>query len=172
MTGSASRRTCCIFNLTADQDTPFGGLFSTASVGSKITALTAIAAYSVQKNDRFTLDVGAGARMFWTDVDLTLSGRLPTESTSQSDHWVDPIIVLRGHYDFDERWFGTFYLDAGGFGVGSDQTYQAGLGIGYNVNDRWSLAGGWRHLDFRREKSGNTLDFQQSGVIFGASYRF
>ena len=160
-------------NVSAGADTPFGGLFNTVDVGTKITAFTAIAAYSVHQTDRFTLDVGAGARAFWTDIDVTLSGGiLPTESTSRTDQWVDPIIVMRGKYDFDEKWFGTFYLDVGGFGVSSESTHQAALGLGYNLNESWSLSGGWRYLDLERENGANTLDFRQSGVMLGASYNF
>lgn len=161
------------FNLSADQSTPFGGLFDRASVGNKITALSALAMYRVQETDRFALDLGAGARMMWLNTELSLTGgALPPESISRDDNWIDPIIALRAHVDFDEKWFGTLYLDAGGFGVGSEETRQAAIGIGYNLNDRWSLLGGWRYLDFERRKDGNTIDFQQSGLLLGASYRF
>jgi opacity protein-like surface antigen len=72
--------------------------------------------------------------------------------------------------DFDEKWFGTLYLDGGG--SGDEQTRQAGLGLGYRIDDRWSVLGGWRYLEFERENGGQKLDFDMSGVILGASYRF
>lgn len=135
-------------NVSADADKPFGGLFDTASVGTKNTAFTVIAAYCVHQTDRFNLDVGAGARASWTDIDVTFSGDiLPTESTIRTDKWVDPIIVMRGKYDFDEKWFGTFDLGTGCFGDSSELTHQAGLGLGYNLNASWSLSGGLRFLD-------------------------
>ena len=161
------------FDLSAQQSTPLGGLFDAATVGNQITALSTLVVYRVQETDRFTLDVGAGARMIWLDAKVRLSGGvLPEESFDRSDNWIDPIVALRARVDFDDRWFGTLYLDAGGFGAGSEETYQVATGVGYDLNDRWSLLGGWRYLDFRRENNGNTLDFQQSGVILGAAYRF
>lgn len=161
------------FDLTARQPTPFGALFDMAAVNSKITALTALAAWRVQETSNFAIDLGAGARMMWTDVDVSLTGgALPPESSGVSDDWIDPVIALRARYDFDEKWFGTLYLDAGGFGVGSEETYQAAATLGYNLNERWSLSGGWRFLSFEREKNGTTLDFEQSGAIFAATVKF
>lgn len=161
------------FNLSATERTPFGGLFSEASVGSKITAFSALAAYRVHEAGNVSIDIGAGLRAWSLKSEVGLSGGLlPAERFSSSDQWVDPIIALRGRVDFDEKWFATFYLDAGGFGVGSDQSYQAITSIGYNVNDRWSVLGGWRYIDFERDDNGNQLDFKQSGLILGASYRF
>lgn len=160
-------------NLEEREDTPFGGLFTKAEVGTQITAFTGLAAYRVYEDDGFSLDFGGGFRSMSLEADVVLSGGLlPTESSSRSDDWIDPIVALRGRYDFDEKWFGTLYVDGGGFGVGSEQTYQVAATVGYNLNEQWSLVGGWRYLDFKRVKNGNTLDFGQSGIVLGASYRF
>jgi opacity protein-like surface antigen len=64
--------------------------------------------------------------------------------------------------------FGSLYLDAGGFGVGSDETYQAILGVGYHLNDKWTLVSGLRYIDFTR----NGNKFSQTGLSLGASYQF
>jgi opacity protein-like surface antigen len=160
------------FNITASEPTPFGGLFSQAAVGSKTTALSGLVAYRVHEDETFALDVGGGLRAWWLESTVTLTGLLPTERYKSSDNWVDPFIAVRAHMNFNEKWFGTLYLDGGGFGVGSDQTYQAIVSAGYNVNDKWSLVGGWRYIDFNRVKNGSKLDLKQSGVILGASYRF
>lgn len=155
------------FDLSATQPTPFGGLFDRAAVGGQIPAL---AAWRVQETDRVALDLGSGARMMWTNVDVTLSGgAVPAETISRNDNWGDPIVVLRARFGFSDKWFGTLNLDTGGFGVSSEETDRAPAGPGYNLNDRWSLLGGWRYPDFRHEKNGNTLDFQQSGIILGAT---
>lgn len=161
------------FNLTASEQTPIGALFDSADVATRITALTGLAAYRVYEDDRFSLDMGGGFRAMWLDADVSLfaAGR-PTRTSSTSDEWVDPILALRGRYDFNEKWFGSFYLDGGGFGVGSEHTFQAALGVGYNLNDKWSLSSGWRYLEFKRDKAGKSLDFEQSGILLGATYRF
>ena len=161
------------FDLSAADPTPLGALFDSADVATQITALTAIAAYRVYETDKFALDLGGGFRAMSANTDVSLiTAGLPPSTSSASDEWVDPIIAMRGRYDFSQKWFGSFYLDGGGFGVGSEQTYQAAVGVGYNLNDQWSLLGGWRYLDFERENNGHTLDFRQSGILLGASYRF
>lgn len=161
------------FNLSATQPTPFGGLFDMAKVQNEITALSGIAAYRVYATDSFALDVGGGFRAMSVKADVSLISAVPPPTTiSRSDEWIDPIVALRGRQDFNERWFATFYVDGGGFGVGSEQTYQVAAGVGYNLNNQWALLGGWRYLDFKRKNNGHTLDFQQSGVLLGASYRF
>jgi opacity protein-like surface antigen len=161
------------FNLSATASTPFGALFDEAIVSSKITAFSALAAYRIHEDANLSVDIGAGVRAWSVSSEVLLrGGALPPEDSTTQDDWIDPIVAVRGRIDFDEKWFGTFYFDAGGFGVGSDHSYQAIAGVGYNLNDKWSLLGGWRYLDFEREKDGNQLDFKESGLVLGASYRF
>lgn len=160
-------------DLTADQNTPFGGLFTQAAVANHLTFLTALGAYRVHEDSKFAVDVGGGLRAYWTDVTVTLTGGLlPTERHSTSDSWVDPIVAVRARARLSDKWFTTLYLDGGGFGVGSEQTYQAAALLGYEASERWSLVGGWRYLDFKRKNNGRTLDFQQSGIVMGATYHF
>jgi opacity protein-like surface antigen len=146
-----------------------GGLFSGANVGSKITTLSAIALYQVSDTGHSSLEVGAGVRAWWfeTSTEFT-AGTLPGEYFVSTEQWADPILVLRGRIDFNEKMFGSLYLDAGGFGVGSDETYQAILGVGYHLNDKWTLVSGLRYIDFTR----NGNKFSQTGLSLGASYQF
>jgi opacity protein-like surface antigen len=161
------------FNLAATKSTPFGGLFDHATVSSQITAVTALAMYRVHETSNTSVELGAGLRAWSLSTETVLSGgALPTETSTADDDWIDPVIALRGKVDFNEKWFGTLYLDGGGFGSGSDGSYQAIATVGYNVNDKWALIGGWRYLDFTRKINGNDLDFQQSGLVLGASYSF
>lgn len=136
-----------------------------------MTAVTALAMWRVQETDTFALDLGGGLRASESDVTVTLSGGLlPTETVRREGDGVDPVLALRMRMDFDEKWFGTLYLDGGG--SGDEQTRQAGLGLGYRIDDRWSVLGGWRYLEFEHETGGQKLDFDMSGIILGASYRF
>lgn len=159
------------FNLTQTVDTPFGALFQQGRVETRMTAVTALAMWRVQETDTFALDLGGGLRASESDVTVTLSGGLlPTETVRREGDGVDPVLALRMRMDFDEKWFGTLYLDGGG--SGDEQTRQAGLGLGYRIDDRWSVLGGWRYLEFEHETGGQKLDFDMSGIILGASYRF
>lgn len=156
-------------NLSAGGSFAPGGLFSGVNIGSKITTVSTIATYRVVETGDSSFEVGAGLRAWWFEstADL-LAGLLPAEQSVSKDDWVDPIIVLRGRVKLNEKMFGSLYLDGGGFGVGSDQTYQAIVGLGYNLNEKWALVGGLRYIDFSRDNT----DFSQTGLSIGASYQF
>ena len=44
--------------------------------------------------------------------------------------------------------------------------------IDYALNDRWVLVGGYRYMEFDREIDGRDFSMDQSGVLFGATYKF
>ncbi|MBN2629915.1 MAG: porin family protein [Rhodobacteraceae bacterium] len=156
-------------DLGASQSYAPGGLFGGVNISSKITALTAIGTYRVFDDGASSAELGGGLRAWWFESSTELTaGTLPAESFVIKDDWVDPILVLRARTDFSDKMFGSLYLDAGGFGIGSDQTYQAILGVGYELNENWTLLGGLRYIDVNRDET----DFTQTGLSIGASYRF
>lgn len=68
------------------------------------------------------------------------------------------------------------WLDVGGFGIGSDLTYQVIGTVGYLFDSGVRVFGGWRYFafDYETEDGGldKTLDLGYSGPVFGASYAF
>jgi hypothetical protein len=64
--------------------------------------------------------------------------------------------------DFDDHWFGVALGDVGGFGVGSEFTWQAFGGIGYKFDSqgRYSMLAGWRHL---------SVDYENEGFLWDVS---
>lgn len=63
-------------------------------------------------------------------------------------------------------------MDYGGFQSGSE-TWQALLTADYALNDSWVLRGGYRYLTVDHDTSATTnFSMTQSGLIFGATYRF
>jgi hypothetical protein len=161
------------FDLTQDSQTPFGALFSKIDVATQIGALTGVAAYEVASTPNVALDIGAGFRAWTLSADVTLEpGLLSRNSRSWSDSWVDPIVAIRARFKFDEQWFGTIYLDGGGFGVGSESTFNAIATVGYRINERWAVGGGWRYLEFDRDEGANSIEMQFTGPVFGATYTF
>lgn len=159
------------FNLTADAPTPVGTLFSEVSVGSKITVLSGYVAYRVHEESNVAVDLGVGLRGFFTDLDTTFVGaNAPTESFGQNKDWVDPILAARLRMAFNEDWFGTLMLDAGG--TGDSNTWQALATVGYRLNDKWALQGGYRYLQAEWDTDLGQSSLEFSGPILGLTYRF
>jgi hypothetical protein len=61
--------------------------------------------------------------------------------------------------------------DYGGFG-GSDSSWQAFASLGYQIDDRWSVQGGWRYLSLETEIEGRDVEMDLSGPLLGLTVRF
>jgi hypothetical protein len=161
-------------DVSADAPTARGLAFSEVSVDSKLTLFSLYGMYRVHEDDKLSVDLGAGLRGYSTDVTTVFVGALsPTQSFESTDDWVDPLLAARLRVAFDDKWYGVLFVDGGGFGVGSDYTYQVTASVGYRVNDRWSVQGGYRYLMFDRSPGdANDLKMSLSGPIIGGIYRF
>jgi hypothetical protein len=162
------------FNVSPDAPTPKGLAFSQVVVDTKLTMLSGYGMYRVFDDTKTTVDLGFGARAYWSDVTTTFSGNLAaTRVFDASDNWVDPLLAARIRTDFNDKWYGALFLDGGGFGVGSDSTYQVIATVGYRINDKWAVQGGYRYIDIDKgEDDASDLNITLSGPIIGAVYRF
>ena len=124
--------------------------------------------------DRFekkglSFDALAGVRALFVDVEIEL-GPLPTFSR---DKWlVDPIIGGRFHMGLSERWLLSLRGDIGGFGVGSELTWNASALLGYRLSERTTLAFGYRYLAIDYSSGNLELDLEFSGPFLGISFGF
>lgn len=160
-------------DLSASESTPLGILWSDAKVETRLTAFTVYAGYRVVENDRASLDLLGGARSYWLDLDLSLEpGRLEGRSRSLSENWADPVFGLRGRYAFNDKWFATALVDAGGFAGGSDQSWQGFASVGYQFDERWSIQGGWRYMSIEKDVDGQDVEVGLNGPILGFTARF
>jgi hypothetical protein len=89
-----------------------------------------------------------------------------------SENWIDPIIGYRTRYDFESGIFLTHFAQVGGFGVGSDLTWDAFGGIGYQFNESVSAIAGYRHLEVDYEHAGFVFDVEMSGPVIGMTIHF
>ena len=62
--------------------------------------------------------------------------------------------------------------DVGGFGVGSDLTWQASGAFGWQINEAWSLELGYRYMDIDYTGGNFTFDAAEAGVFSSLTYRF
>ena len=128
----------------------------------------------------FNLDVLGGARYNWLKLDLGFNAaglrRSFTSENSRSVVWTDPVVGLRATWVPYDNWFVSGWFDFGGFGVGTQQTYQAIGTVGYRFDNGIDLFAAYRTYHFKYEKgSGNTyldLDLTYTGPEFGLAYRF
>ena len=160
-------------DLTERNDTPFGVLFSEARVDSELTMATFYGGYRLLEDDRVAVDLLGGARAVWLDIDVALEpGALRARSFGLNGSWVDPVVGARARFAVTDRWFATALADIGGFGLGSDLSWQAVATVGYQINDRWSVQGGWRQIGIEKEIEGRDIDLDLGGPVLGVTARF
>jgi hypothetical protein len=123
-------------SVSADQETPLGILFDDVELESEIFIGTFGGAYRPIETEHASLDLLAGVRVWSVDTVLQLEGdALLDQEFEHGENWVDPIIGLHGTYQFENGIFLTSLSQVGGFGVGSDLTWDSFAGIGSRFND-------------------------------------
>jgi hypothetical protein len=118
----------------------------------------------------------AGARYTYLHLETNVSGPLGLNpSADKSRGWVDPIIGLSAGIDISKHWALTVEGDIGGFGVGSDFTWNA-LGL---ISYRTSVFGvdtrfgaGYRALSWDYDKDNLKWDVVMYGPFEGMIFRF
>lgn len=137
------------------------------------------------------VDVIAGARYWRESVGISLDitgtgpGVLPpgfqvngnrVVAKSGTMEWVDPVVGLRVRHQFSPGQELQLRGDIGGFGVGSDFSWQLFGGYNFQLGENWSGVVGYRALsvDFSEEGSNGTrgLDVVQHGPVFGVNFRW
>ncbi len=125
--------------------------------------------YAVHATDRARIEGLAGARVWSLDASVDFD-RLPGASASQT--WVDPIIGVRVTYHVAPNWSVQALGDIGGFGVGSDFQWEAMGRVGYAFGDRFTLAGGWRHLAVDVDRGALELEMTLTGPFVALDIAF
>lgn len=116
-----------------------------------------------------TVDLLGDLRAWDIDGAVTV---VPVVSVSPSKSFVDPIVAVRVNSPLSDRWSVLGYLDVGGFGVGSDLTWQAAVTANYRARDKMYLSFGWRHLAVDYSKGGTVFDGAMSGPMVGLTVHF
>ncbi len=124
----------------------------------------------------FDLGGGSGVAVLgglraWS-IDAAVSVPLAGVDVAPGKEFVDPIIAVRGMTPLSDRWSLLGYLDVGGFGVGSDLTWQAAVTANYQASDTVYLSVGWRHLFVDYTSGGSAFKGAMTGPVVGATFRF
>ena len=117
-----------------------------------------------------------GARYTYLHLETNVSGPLGLNpSADKSRGWVDPIVGLSAGIDITKHWALTVEGDIGGFGVGSDFTWNA-LGLisyqtlVFGVDTR--LGAGYRALSWDYDQDHLKWDVIMHGPFAGVIFRF
>jgi len=116
-----------------------------------------------------TVDLLAGLRAWEIEGAVNV---VPVLSVSPSKSFVDPIVGVRVNTQLSDRWSVLSYADLGGFGVGSDLTWQAAVTANYRARDNLYLSVGWRHLEVDYSDGGTVFDGAMSGPVVGVTLQF
>jgi len=159
-------------SLEDEKATP-GPLFSSATAKIKTFVFTPEVGYKIYSDpDKGSyVQVLGGARIWRISSDLTFNaGLLPGFQTKLSRSWVDAVVGMRGKAALSEKFFLMGRFDVGG--GGSKFTYQLFGGLGYNLNKKVALIGGYRALDVNYDRNNFLYDTDQRGPIVGLGFRF
>lgn len=133
-------------------------------------AITAAAGARLENSSDLSVDLLVGARLWDLDgqVDVPLAGvaLLPGKT------FVDPIIATRVNVQLAPRLSTLVHADVGGFGIGSDFTYQLVGTLNYRAGGRFYVSAGWRHLHLDYNNAGTRFEGSQTGPIIGFTRRF
>ncbi|BCS34042.1 hypothetical protein TBR22_A32710 [Luteitalea sp. TBR-22] len=121
-------------------------------------------------------DVFFGGRVNTLQAALRFNGP-GQRRVDDSKTWFDPIVGLQLRTpDTGKRWHAQVYSEIGGFGVGSDLTWQVFPTIGVTLTRRSSLEFGYRWLDIDYAAGENVslfkYDVLTQGPVMGVAFRF
>jgi len=135
-----------------------------------LTSLTVAAGRRFDAGGGTTVAVMGGLRG-WI-VDGSVSVPLAGVSLAPEKTFADPIAALRINAPIADRWSLLTYADVGGFGVGSEVTWQAAVTANYRATENLFLSAGYRHLYLDYRDGGTVFEGAMTGPLIGATWRF
>lgn len=139
------------------------------------TMLAGAVAYRALEG-KVPVDLVGGLRYTKIDVDAKIDASLfslpGTVKRSGDLDWIDPYLGVRVQYPLNERWSLVGYADVGGFGVGSDFTWQGVAGVNYEFSKSVVAKFGYRYLRVDYDKDNTLYEMRNDGVYLGAGIRF
>jgi hypothetical protein len=94
----------------------------------------------------------------------------PGASASSSEHWLDPVVGVRYRAVLSDQWTGSIRGDIGGFGLGTDFSWQLIGAARYRLNPKSSLAIGYRYLNMDYDEDGFAFDGAMHGPVIGLAF--
>ncbi|WP_151705354.1 hypothetical protein [Nitrincola alkalilacustris] len=136
------------------------------------SSFTAAAGYQVVNEPDLSIDALFGARFWQVRASVNTPAPLPIQSASKTESWTDPILAARMNARISPEWSFILYGDIGGFGVGSEKTWQWVGTMNYQLRDDLYLSGGYRQMKVDFDDGRTRVDVEMSGPIIGMTLRF
>jgi opacity protein-like surface antigen len=165
------------FKLEKDETTRTGlpTEVDTQEVLFEFGATYRLAALTVGRTGRVTVEALAGGRLMYVDSELTIGA----QDRLRSAILIDPMIGGRIAYHITDTVALWFRGDAAGFAISDVQsqlTYNLIAGLQWRFTDLASVSAGWRymHVDVEKRSGASTLDVDLSmnGPFLGFDFRF
>jgi hypothetical protein len=123
------------------------------------------------------LDAGIGFRVIniKSSLDMTVDATVPggggPRSKTIAETWFDPVIIGRAKFPA-KKWLFQLRADLGGFGIGSDFTWQAQLDVSYRFSKLFHLDLGYRFIGIDYEKGTGSERFLYDVDTYGPALKF
>ena len=135
---------------------------------------TLLASYRVSDGPS-QVDLLGGLRYASVEGEADLRATLPQlpsagRSFGQKEHWVDPVIGARIRHPLGERWTLVGYADVGGFGIGSDLSWQVIAGANYAFSPGIVGKLGYRVVAFDYSEQNFAYDMRFAGPYAGVGF--
>ena len=159
--------------MNLNQEVTPGTLFHSGEVTAKEFIWEAAGFYRIVPF--WELGVGGRLASVSTDIDVrrnVFPAGTEAVTASGSKTWFDPLITTRLRADINEKWLFQFRGDVGGFGIGSDLTWQLQAYAGYRFGKVFQLTAGYRILSIDYDKGIDEERFVYNIDTFGPVIRF
>ena len=133
------------------------------------------ASYRVADDDKSSLDLTVGLRLWNVDAKLKTSSDVPAlnGSRSGSQTWVDPLVGVIARSKLTDKFSVVgWWMVGGGFNNGSTNFWDAMGALDYAFTDTISAKVGYRYLSDDYSDDGVVYDVVQKGPVAGVTFRF
>jgi opacity protein-like surface antigen len=145
-----------------------GPLGARQSVDTNLFMFTGVAAWRLWADGGSFVDAYGGGRVVSLETDVSAGEASASKSTS----YLDPLVGARAGYAVTERVTLNASANIGGFGTGSEFTWEAYAGGNYAFTERVSAELGYRYLSIDYENDGKEIDMQMFGPFTALVVKF
>lgn len=152
-----------------------GPLSSNVDANMKMLIGTFAVGYEVQRNDTSMVQVFGGARYVKFENSVNAVGGGPigvVAGIDRDEDYLEPMVGIRGRTRLNDRTTLGGFFNVGGFGVGSDLTWDAYVGVDYALAPNRSLNMGFRYLSIEYDGGDATINMDQYGPVIGMTFKF